>query len=359
MNDLEALVALNLTGMVGSALHGRLVQRFGSAAAALAAPVARLREVPGVGELTARAIAKAAKGGEGKREVDRAAALGVRLVPFSASEYPGPLKTTFDAPLVLSVKGEYRPSDVLAIGIVGSRKCTPYGERQAARFAAELAALGVTVVSGLARGVDTKAHVGAVRAEGGRTIAVLGSGLGRIYPPENAKLFESVCRHGCAVSEFALDAGPEPANFPRRNRIIAGLSLGVLVVEAAEKSGALITANWAADEGREIFCVPGSLESPMSRGPHALIKQGAKLVESAVDLLEEVPALAPVLAKVGRPVSLTPLENTILAHVEKKARTGEAIAAASRLPESSVLAALTELLAKKLVRAEGEGFVRV
>ncbi|MBI2932932.1 MAG: DNA-protecting protein DprA [Planctomycetes bacterium] len=357
-DDLESLVALNLTGMVGAVLCRRLVERFGSSREALAAPMKRLREVEGVGEITARAITAEAKAGRARKELDQAAHDGIRILPFDAPEYPAPLRTIYDPPVVLYLKGTWSPEDALSIGIVGSRKCTPYGERQAARFATELASVGVTVVSGLARGIDTKAHLGALQAANGRTVAVLGSGLCRIYPPENAKLMESVGRRGCVISEFGLEAGPEPENFPRRNRLISGLSLGVLVVEAAEKSGALITADWAMEQGREVFALPGALENPMSRGPHALIKQGAKLVENIVDLLEEIPALAPVLAKVGRPAALTPIEGTVLSRVQATPRSSEAIAAAARLPEASVAAALTQLVAKKMVCVDEGKFVR-
>jgi DNA processing protein len=358
MDDLESLVALNLSGMVGAALHRRLVERFGSAKAATRASEKELRQVPGVGEITARQIAKTASSGAAAEEIERADKAGVRLVPCGGPDYPASLSVLYDAPLVLSIRGTYERADALAIGIVGSRKCTPYGERQAARFSTELAAVGITVVSGLARGIDTKSHIGALRAKGGRTIAVLGSGLERIYPPENEKLSKTIAEHGCLVSEFGLRAAPEPTNFPRRNRIIAGLSLGVLVVEAAEKSGALITADWALEQSREVFCVPGSVESPMSRGGHRLIKQGAKLVEDVGDIVEEIPALAPVLTRVKRERSVTSIEAAVLGQLTSKTKTSEAIAATTRLPESSIAAALTQLCAKGYAAEKDGGFVK-
>jgi DNA processing protein len=356
--DLEPLVALNLTGLIGAALHRRLADRFGSAAAALKASERELRQVAGIGELTARAIARVATSGEAAREIERADKAGVRLVPHGAADYPALLGALYDAPLVLSVKGSYLAQDAAAIGIVGSRKSTPYGERQAARFATELAAVGITVVSGLARGIDTKAHIGAMRPKGGRTVAVLGSGLERVYPPENEKLLRTICEHGCAVSEFALRAAPEPANFPRRNRIIAGLSLGVLVVEAAEKSGALITADWALEQSREVFAVPASVESPQSAGVHRLIKQGAKLVEEVGDILEEVPALAPLLSRVKRERRVSSIEAAVLGQLTAKVKTTEAIAAATRLPQSTVAEALTRLEAAGMASARDDGYVK-
>ena len=358
MDDLESLVALNLTGLVGAALHRRLLDRFGSAKAALRASERELRQVSGVGQITAGAIAKVATSGEAAREIELADKAGVRLVPHGATDYPGPLGALYDAPLVLSIKGTYERTDAVAIGIVGSRKSTPYGERQAARFSAELASLGIVIVSGLARGIDSKAHVGALRAKEGRTIAVLGSGLERIYPPENEKLAGAITERGCLMSEFGLRAAPEPMNFPRRNRIVSGLALGILVVEAAEKSGALITADWALEQAREVFCVPGSVESPMSRGVHRLIKQGAKLVEEVADIVEEIPALAPMLTKVKRDRGVTSIENAVLGQLTSKAKTSESIAATTRLPETSVGAALMQLAARGFAVEKEGGYVK-
>jgi DNA processing protein len=241
------------------------------------------------------------------------------------------------------------------VGVVGSRECTDYGRRQAARFGQELARLRITVVSGLARGIDTEAHRGALRAPEGRTIAVLGSGLLRVYPPENERLLNEICRRGAAYSEFPLESGPEAANFPRRNRIISGLSLGVLVVEAAERSGALLTADWALEQGRDVFCIPGSIENPMSRGCHKLIKQGAKLVEEPADLLEEIPAFA---ALVEPAVALTPLERAVLRQLSDRPSSPESIAAITRLPAPSVEKALLELTEKGVALQEEPGLFR-
>jgi DNA processing protein len=356
-DDLESLVALNLSGMVGAALHRRLVERFGSARDALRAKPSDLRQVPGVGEITASAISGVPRGAA-LEEIELAAKKGVRILPAASAEYPPALASIYDPPVVLYVKGDLRPADALAIGVVGSRKCSAYGERQAARFACDLASLGVTVVSGLARGVDTKAHIGALRAKEGRTIAVLGSGLLTVYPPENQKLFDSLVERGAGVSEFPLRSRPEPSNFPRRNRIISGLSLGVLVVEAADKSGALITSDWALDQAREVFCVPGSVESPLSRGTHRLIKQGAKLAEEAADIVEEIPALAPLATRLKREAPSTAMERAVLGRLGEKGRSAESLAAETRLPLATVEAALVQLAARGWAEARGASYTR-
>lgn len=352
------LVGLNLTGMIGAVLYRRLLERFGSARAALAAPEGRLREVPGIGPLTARAIVAVARSGQADAEVDAATKSGVAIVAQGNPEYPVPLRSLYDPPIVLYRRGTYFPQDALGIGVVGSRKCTVYGAQQAQRFAADLASLGITVISGLARGVDTKAHLGALRAKEGRTVAVLGSGLQRIYPPENRELLEAICERGCAFSEFGLRSEPGAANFPRRNRLISGLSLGILVIEAQERSGALITADWAMEQGRDVFCVPGALGNPMSRGPHLLIKQGAKLAEGAMDIVEEIPAFAGILEKLGKFPALSPLERIILANMGDRPKTPDHLAAETRLPTSSVEAALERMTGKGVLRREGEAFAR-
>jgi DNA processing protein len=251
------------------------------------------------------------------------------------------------------VRGSLEERDLLGVGLVGSRQATPYGLRQAARFGVELAEVGVTVVSGLARGIDTEAHQGALRSKEGRTLAVLGSGVLSIYPPENRFLSRRIAERGALLSEFPLRSTPLPENFPRRNRIISGLSLGILVIEAGEKSGALITADWAMEQGRDVFAVPGSVESPMSWGAHLLIRQGAKLAETAADVLEELPALAPLLRNVTAGPGVSPLERTVLRELGGKPRTAESVAAASRLPEVSVSAALERLALRGLVTSEG------
>ncbi|HXG59922.1 MAG TPA: DNA-processing protein DprA [Planctomycetota bacterium] len=360
MTDLEALVWLNLSGMVGSALLRRLRER---------APLGELRRlsrrdlerIPGVGPVTARALLEAPDPGP---ELELAERRKIAILPCTSPEFPPALRALYDHPLVLYRRGELREEDALAVGIVGSRRCTDYGRRQAARFARELAAQGLTIVSGLARGVDTAAHRGALQARGGRTLAVLGSGLLRIYPPENARLLEDICARGAALSEFPLTSGPRTENFPRRNRLISGLSLGILVVEAAERSGALITADWALEQGRDVFCVPGSVESPLSRGCHRLIQQGAKLAAHPEDVLEEIPAFA-LESRGGfggpRPSdpALSPLERAVFRRTGSAPRTAEEIAADARLPGTAVERVLAGLAARGFLREDGEaGYAR-
>ncbi|MCQ9208506.1 MAG: DNA-processing protein DprA [Omnitrophica bacterium] len=213
-----------------------------------------------------------------------------KTLRITDKDYPANLKHIYDPPATVYLKGELILEDNIAIAIVGSRRATPYGLKNAKSLAFELAARGITVVSGLARGIDSAAHRGALEAKG-RTIAVLGSGLNVIYPHENERLAEEIAKSGAVISEFQQDVGPQRYHFPRRNRIISGLSLGVVVVEAAQKSGALITANCALEQGREVFALPGKIDSWTSRGTHDLIKQGAKLVESIEDIIEELEPL--------------------------------------------------------------------
>lgn len=215
-----------------------------------------------------------------------------KTLSFNDADYPRNLKYIYDPPQSIYIKGEITPEDNIAIAVVGSRYASYYGLRNAEHFSFELAARGITIISGLARGVDSAAHRGALKAKG-RTIAVLGSGLKVIYPPENRKLAEEITRNGAVISEFPLDTPPHRQNFPRRNRIISGLSLGVLVVEAAKRSGALITAYLALEQGREVFALPGRIDSFTSQGTNDLIKQGAKLVETIEDIVEELEPFQP------------------------------------------------------------------
>jgi len=351
VDELETLVRLNLSGMVGSSLLRRLREQFELTRIPRLSR-RELERVPGIGPLTSKAIVEA---GDPRREIDLAARHGIEILPSTGADYPPALRTLYDHPIVLYRRGKTVDADALSVGIVGARECTDYGRRQAARFGQELARLRITVVSGLARGTDTAAHRGALQAPEGRTVAFLGSGLLRVYPPENAKLLDAICARGAAFSEFPLESAPETANFPRRNRLISGLSLGVLVVEAAERSGALITADWALEQGRDVFCLPGSIESPMSRGCHRLIKQGAKLVEEPADILEEIPAFASLVEPA---VALTPLERAVARRLATRPCSVESLAATTRLPLTSVERALEQLVAKGVaLRKEPDGYL--
>lgn len=218
---------------------------------------------------------------------DRIQRAGVRLLTRMDADYPGSLTSLADAPPVLYVKGELTPADARALAIVGTRKATTYGRDVAALFARQLAGHGLTIISGLAHGIDAAAHRAAMEA-GGRTIAVVGTGVDIVYPRDHHKLADEISRHGALVSEFPLGTRPDRRNFPRRNRLISGLALGVLVAEAPEPSGALITATTAAEQGRDVFAVPGSIFSPASAGCHRLIQDGAKLAQSVEDVLDEL-----------------------------------------------------------------------
>jgi DNA processing protein len=218
---------------------------------------------------------------------ERMGARGYRLLVLGEPEYPPLLAATPDPPIALTVRGELLREDALAISIVGSRRATPYGRDTARRLSRDLASFGLTIVSGLARGIDAAGHEGALEAPG-RTLAVLGSGLDQLYPPEHGKLAERIAARGAVLSEFDLDEPPHARNFPRRNRIITGLTLGTLVVEAAAKSGSLISARLALDQDREVFAVPGPIGSPGSEGVHGLLRDGARLVTRAEDVLEEL-----------------------------------------------------------------------
>lgn len=250
---------------------------------------ALLRRVSGIGRnigAISAALARAAVAAE--QEMEKARNAGVRLVCLGDGEYPALLKSVPGPPLVLFVKGSFEDRDLHSLGVVGSRRCSHYGREQAERLSASAAAVGVTIISGGARGIDSSSHRGALAHPRGRTVAVLGCGVDVAYPPENADLFARIADgRGAVVSEYPLGTPPLAENFPRRNRIISGLSRAVLVVEADERSGALITARYAGDEhGRAVLCLPGRIDNPLSAGPHALIRDGATLVSNVGEILE-------------------------------------------------------------------------
>lgn len=235
----------------------------------------------------------------------------IQKITIDDPEYPKNLKHIHKPPKALYMNGELLAADEMAVALVGSRRPSFYGLEICEKLAYDLALRGVTIISGMARGIDSAAHRGALRAKG-RTIAVLGSGHGRIYPPENTKLYEEIAKGGAVISEFENDIGPLPYNFPQRNRIISGLSIGVVVVEAAKNSGALITSDYALEQGREVFAVPGKVSSQTSAGTNGLIKDGAKLVQTAEDILEELEnfKITPVPVKEPRPADETKLQKT-------------------------------------------------
>jgi DNA processing protein len=280
-------LALSLTPGIGSTLMRRLLDRFNTPEAVFHAPMKELSKIEGLGEKVAQEIRKGPLEKVVERELSLLREVGGRVITLKDEEYPKRLKDIYDPPALLYVRGALKKEDEFAISIVGSRKTTPYGRWFTEKVSQELARHGVTIVSGMARGIDSLAHWGAISG-GGRTIAVLGCGVDVIYPSENRNLFAKMIDRGAILSEFPMGSPPEGGHFPRRNRIISGLSLGVVVVQASEKSGSLITAGYALEQGREVFAVPGNVGTESSRGTHRLIKEGAKLVESSEDILEEI-----------------------------------------------------------------------
>ena len=280
-------LALSLTPGVGSTLMRRLLDRFKSPEAVFHAPMKELLKIEGLGEKVAQEIRKGPLEKAVEKELHLLREVGGRVITLKDEEYPKRLRDIYDPPALLYIRGELKKEDEFAVSIVGSRKTTPYGRWFTDKVSQELARHGVTVVSGMARGIDSLAHWGALSG-GGRTIAVLGCGVDVIYPSENRNLFTKIMDHGAVLSEFPMGSPPEGGHFPKRNRIISGLSIGVVVVQASAESGSLITAGFALEQGREVFAVPGNVGAEGSRGTHQLIKEGAKLVESSEDILEEI-----------------------------------------------------------------------
>lgn len=301
--SLKYWIALRAVEEVGCVGFRTLLKAFSTPQAVFSAPARTLKIIPGIGAKTADNIVSFSAWKTAEEEVVRAGKLGVSIVTCEAPLYPKNLLYTYDYPPFLYVKGALNAEDV-SVAVVGSRLASAYGKYTTERISRELALKGITVVSGLARGIDAAAHRGALAGKG-RTIAVLGSGLDTIYPPENEKLAEDIAASGALITEFPFGTPPNSPNFPARNRIISGISLGVVVVEAGEKSGSLITARLAAEQGRSVFAVPGAIESAGSRGTHRLIRQGAKLIENVEDILEEILPQAGVLpAFCGKPAGV-------------------------------------------------------
>ncbi|MCO5165781.1 MAG: DNA-processing protein DprA [Planctomycetes bacterium] len=329
-------------------------------------------EARGVPPRVARALGDPALARRAEAELLRLRALGATLLGAGLPGYPEALHALHDPPVTLSVRGGIAPDDARAVAIVGARRATPAGVEVARGLAADLAAAGVTVVSGLARGVDRAAHEGALAA-GGRTIAVLGSGVANPYPPQHAGLAERIALAGAVVSELEPDAAPSRHTFPQRNRIVAALSLGVVVVEAGPRSGALITADLAMQVGRELFAVPGSVLEPLSRGPHRLLREGAHLVESAADVLDVLFGVGPREDGLGALLcerteddapAVTGGLDAVSARVlgalaARDPRTLERLAATTTLRVEEVMTALGRLELAGRVRASAAGYVRV
>lgn len=364
---------LHLCRGVGPIRSAQLIRELGGIDAVLGASVADLSSVRGVGAQTADSIARGRDTTDVDAEIDSAVRKGVQILCVEDAGYPVLLRRIEDPPACLYVRGALEPEDAVAFGIVGARHATHYGVEQAERFAARAGAAGMTVVSGMARGVDSAAHHGAIVASG-RTIAIIGCGLSYLYPPDAIELAERIERNGAILSELPMDVAPDPKNFPPRNRIIAGLSLGVLVVEAARRSGALITARLATEYNREVFVLPGRVDMPQSSGCHTLIRKGEGLLVTCFeDVLDGFGEVGEVLSgrhdesaehegerSQSRPiVKLSDEEMRVLEAIGNEPSPAEAICERSRLPASRVAIALTTMQLKGVVRrAPGELFFR-
>jgi DNA processing protein len=354
--ELASIVRLSLVDGVGPRTRQRLLERFGTPAAVLAAAPSELREVEKVGATLAARIAAAGEEINAEAEIALCQRHGISILTEADASYPRMLREIPDPPGLLFVRGAFQPNDAVAVGIVGTRHGTPYGLRQAERLAAGLARAGVTVVSGLARGIDAAAHRGALAA-GGRTLAVLAGGVLNIYPPEHDKLAEEVVRQGAVISEQPPRSTPLAGTFPQRNRLISGMSLGVVVVEAAERSGALITARHAMEQGRDVFAVPGNVDSRASHGCHRLLRDGAILVETVDDVLEQLGPLVEAMPRDdGRTIHhpaelmLNDIERKVLDAIASEATAVDAVVAQSGLGIAQVLSTLSVLEMRHLIR---------
>ncbi len=373
--QLVDLLALQLCAGVGTVICRRLLRVFGSVQGLLAAPLSRIEEVEGVGPKRANALIGIDNHTVARKEIQDAREMGVQLLDITNPAYPPALKQIYDPPLVLYVKGDLRAEDALAIGVVGARSASYYGKEQAVLFSSALAGMGFTIISGLARGADSSAHQAALDA-GGRTIAVMGCGLAGIYPAENQELADNISGNGALLSECPLHAPPTRESFPRRNRLISALSLGVLVVEGSRRSGSLITARCALEQGREVFAIPGRNGNALAAGPNSLIqKAGAKLVTCPQDLLDELGPVADelVVADVmgaasfseksesrsnvrlpakglARLAGLNGKERAVLDVVKSEAQRTDRIVESTKLLPAEVASALVVLEVRRLVK---------
>jgi DNA processing protein len=359
-------LALNRIDGLGKVCYARLIEKFGSPENVFQADLEGLQSIEGIRKNTALAIVKFKKAEKIDRELDELERQKVEVLTFNDSLYPFLLAKIHDPPPYLYYKGSPSLQDVRSLAVVGSRLASPYGIKMTERLAWGLSQKGLTIVSGMARGIDTAAHQGALMGQG-RTVAVLGSGLDVVYPPENQKLYDRIVEQGMVCSEFPLGTLPERQNFPIRNRIISGLSLGVVIVEATQRSGSLITARLALEQGREVFAVPGSVDSFKSSGTHSLIKQGAKLVEHAQDILEELHweeppqkvEPGPTMDVIQKSPSLSPKEKQIWDLLSNESLHVDQMVRQAGIGISPMLSLLLEMELKGLIKQlPGKFFTR-
>jgi DNA processing protein len=362
--DLDAIL-LSMVPGVGPLLYQKLIEQFGSATSALNASLPSLMEIPGISVRVGSAILEARHTIDAKGEIARCAAAGITITTRGSPGYPFALSQIPDPPPILYIDGELHPRDSLAVAIVGTRHATTYGMGQARILAAALARAGFTIVSGLARGIDATAHRAALEA-GGRTIAVLASGLQNIYPPEHKELAAEIRFQGALICEGGLHTRPARGLFPRRNRIISGLSLGLIVVEAGSRSGALTSARHAMEQNREVMAVPGRVDNRMSHGCHALLRDGATLIESAQDVIDALGPLAhgvqitpESILRHPAELHLNEQENQVLQAIDTIATSIDSVVATTGLPASRVLATISALEMRRMVRrVSGQYLIR-
>ena len=355
MTRTEAYLALNLLPKIGPVRVRRLLDVFETPERILTASARDIMQVDGFG----KDLAETVSGWESRinlaHELRRIAEEGLTLLTAEDALYPKLLKQIYDPPLILYVKGQLTEKDHNGIAIVGSRHATQYGLNQAKKLGFQMAYAGYSVVSGLARGIDTAAHEGALASKG-RTIAVIGSGFGKLYPPENKALAEKIASQGAVISEYPVDYPPDKQTFPMRNRIVSGWSCGIIVVEAPTRSGSLITAQQAADQGRTVYAVPGNVDRPTSHGCNRLIQQGAKLTQEGSDVLDDLNALfptqplAPQTQMVMPLIELTPDEEKVFAAIGTSEAHINEIMAESGLPAPLVSSTLMRLEMKRVIK---------
>ncbi|HID11176.1 MAG TPA: DNA-protecting protein DprA [Candidatus Latescibacteria bacterium] len=362
MEDLRSYLELLFVSGVGPVRYRALVERFGSPRAVLEASLDALLEVPGMDRPTAEAIQDYRDREAVAVQLKAVERTGAKVLSLWDPEYPPLLKEIPDPPPLLFVLGNVEALSIQGIAIVGTRAMTPYGSSVTEELARELVARGFAVVSGMARGIDGVAHRAALK-EGGTTVAVVGCGVNVVYPPEHRKLRDRIIRQGAVVSEFPMGTKPEASNFPRRNRIISGMSLGTVVVEAGEQSGALITAAFALEQNREVFAVPGSVRAPKSKGTNRLIQRGAaKLIVEVEDILQELPSPKGALSLRPPPTAeevLSCSEREVLEKLSYESKHIDVLSAEVGRTTPELLAVLLSLELKGLVRQlPGAQFVR-
>lgn len=354
MSDIRYWIGLSLVPEVGPVMSKRLIALLGSPEKIFTAGINDLLSIKGLGREKAEKIKNFRLWDTVEKQIKAVERNGIKALGYDDANYPEPLREIEGAPIVLYMKGDYNPADRYGIAVVGSRRHTDYGEIITRKISGELSSAGFTIISGMARGIDTLSHKSALSG-GGRTIAVLGSGLDIYYPAENKGLMDKIVCSGCVISEFPPGTLPNKENFPRRNRLISGLSLGVLVVEAASDSGSLITANYALEQNKEVFAVPGNITSGNSEGTNSLIKQGAKIVLETNDIIEE---LAPVLkgfirTKDRQSIDISEEEGKLCNILTREPRHIDLLSRETDLPVHTILDLMLSLELKGVVRQTG------